>query len=433
MIPSLRLTWCLLRIPRLVAILLLAPVITAVMLAVLQFFGSAIFLRAPSHQSAEMRAEKLEARAKDQDPSWFRKTLIGNADFARELKTCFWEDDPVTQTLRATSPDCALERFDIVISPAVTETFGLPFYQNLFKGLFRAIHICDGCGTDIIIRKENGKMRTDFRSFLGFVLFQEVNFRGSVEKKHIEALQARKELGERLGDRFFDLVGFREPTKLSSLSAKIVIILNIGFAIVTALWLALKAHRRVLDYLSHSGVLLPMVAAVGKSPFYGSVWLLTLIRVAAFVLATVPLGIFVFIDVITDPSAFPFYGRPFAFFAWALAVIISFALAALVASVAELKHHHDLFNIHYKLAPLIACSFGGIVWTVTFLVELPIGQTVRSLIGAIPVVGIGPILLAPVFEPYWYVLAANIVSTLVLLIWVGRYNTRWFAAHLDEI
>lgn len=432
--PSLRLTWCFLRIPRLLATLLLAPVATTVLIVILQLFVSVLFLQAPSSRGESVVATGNRLQSGDEkQPSWFREILIGDKSFTKALKTCVWSSDEQSDKLTPPSPECALQRYDVVVTPQVANEYGIAAYEELFRGLFRAIHICDGCVTDIIIWRDEGKIQTYFRSFLGFVLFQEVHLRGGIQKRFDEVQAAQKELKKRIGERFFDLTGFREPTKLSSFQAKIIIILNIGMGIVTALWLALKAHRRVLDYLSHSGVLLPLVAAVGKSTFYSSVWLLTLIRVGAFVFATVPIGIVVFIDIIKDPAAFPFFGRPFAFVGWGCAVVASFSLAALIASVAELKHHHDLFNFHYKLGPLLASSLGGLLWLSTFFIELPVMQTIRGIIGIIPIVGIAPIILAPAFEPYWYVLVVNTVGTIAIIVFVARYNARWFGAHLDDI
>jgi hypothetical protein len=431
---SLRLTFCFLRIPRLLATLLLAPVATTVLIVILQLFVSVLFLQAPnSRTNLSATTGNSVQLSVDEQPSWFREILIGDPSFAKNLKICAWSKNPDTQKLDPPSADCQLERFDVVVTPDVVNQHGIAAYEELFRGLFRAVHICDGCGTDIIIWRSGAEIKTYFRSFLGLVLFQEVHLRGGIKKRFDDVQAAKQELKKRIGERYFDLTGFREPTRLSSFQAQIVIILNIGLGIVTALWLALKAHRRVLDYLSHSGVLLPLVAAVGKSTFYSSVWLLTLIRVGAFVLATVPIGLLVFLDVVSDSAAFPFYGRPLAFVGWSCAVIASFSLAALIASVAELKHHHDLFNIHYKLGPLLASSLGGLLWLSTFLIEFPGAQTIRSIIGTIPIVGIAPILLAPAFEPYWYVLGVNTIGTIAIIILVARYNARWFGSHLDDI
>lgn len=416
------------------ATLLLAPVVTSILIVILQLFISAIFLQARQTRTTDVLLEELKKSSDEKrGPSWYRTILIGDDLLKHGLKTCLWSNHPVSGKLVPPTPDCELQRFDVVVSPSVATEFGAPFYQKLFSGLFRAVHICEGCATDIIIWRNKDEIQTLFRSFLGFVLFQEVNFSEGFKKNYQQALEAKQEVSKRIGIPYFDLIGFREPTRLSSINAKIIVVLNIGFIIVTALWLALKAHRRVLNYLSHSGALLPLVAATGTSTFYASVWLLTLIRVGAFSLAAVALGVFVFIDVITDPVAFPLYGRPLAMIAWIVSIIASLSLAALIASVAELKEHHDVVNIHYKLIPLIACVIGGLAWTATFLIEHPLLQPIRGLIGLIPVVGTTPILLAPVFEPYWYVLGINTVGTLILLFFIARYNSRWFAAHLDDI
>jgi hypothetical protein len=402
-------TWYFLRIPRLLATLLLGPVFTSILIVILQLLVSAIFIQTQSTSTAEKLAQHLNPDNREANsPSGFRRILIGK-DSLSEVQVCSWQLDKTAGLVKPATPGCDLERYDVVVTPSVVEEFGAQYYQELFKGLFRAIHICEGCKTDIVIWRRYDGIRTEFGSVLAFFLFQAVNQSNDF------------------------LEGFREPTPMTALQAKIIMVLNIGFLIVIALWLALKAHRRVLDYLSHSGVLLPMVAAVGTTNFYTSIWLMTLIRVFAFIAAAFPLGILVLIETLRDPFASPFYGRPWALLGWSLSLSLSFGLAALIASVSELKHNHDIVNIHYKLAPLLASSMGGLVWLLTFFIEHPFSDSIRGFIGAIPVVGIAPILLAPVFEPYWHILAINSLGTVVILYFVARYNSRWFAAHIDSL
>jgi multisubunit Na+/H+ antiporter MnhC subunit len=177
-----------------------------------------------------------------------------------------------------------------------------------------------------------------------------------------------------------------------------------------------------------------MVAATGQSAFYGALWILTLIRVGAFLAGAVPLtllGIQGIMD--TEGVGETFFGQPLELALWFTALVSGFALATLVASLADLKHRHHLLSMLYKYVPLALCLLGTVVWTFTFILDGPLFGHLRTVITAIPVLGMGPVLVAPALKPELFALSIHTVLTVLLAGWALRSNARWFAAHLEEL
>jgi len=204
--------------------------------------------------------------------------------------------------------------------------------------------------------------------------------------------------------------------------------------VIISLWLALKAHRKVLDYFARNGALLPMVAATGKGVFYAAIWILTLTRVAAFVCAAVPITFFGLTGLLSDRQLDQMIkiNSP-EFVLWVLALLASLSLATLIASIADLKHRHQFFSIGYRYVPLFFCLAGGFVWTGSFLFDGPFFGYFRALLSALPIVGAASILVAPVMQPQLSVLVVHLLLTSVLLVVALKRNARWFAAHLEEL
>jgi hypothetical protein len=177
-----------------------------------------------------------------------------------------------------------------------------------------------------------------------------------------------------------------------------------------------------------------MVAATGKSTFYCAIWILTFIRVAFFLLGSVPLCYYSLRTLTQiDPTETFFNKDVLAFVLWLLALGMSLSLATLIASIADLKHRHNLMNVAYRYIPLFVAFGGGLVWGLTFLVERDFTHLIRTIISCLPLVGMAPVLLAPVFTPEYGVLVANTLFTMGLFMLAIRSNTRWFAAHLEEL
>lgn len=204
--------------------------------------------------------------------------------------------------------------------------------------------------------------------------------------------------------------------------------------VVVGLWLALRSHRKVLDYFARNGALLPMVSACGKSSFYSALWLITLLRVGAFLLTAVPLSIAFFVNHFRDEQLENLMGpQGLEFVLWILALTASLSLAAVTASIAELKHRQHLLNILLKYVPTALAFLGAAFWGLSLLLEGAFIQFVRDTIATLPVIGMVPIILAPVFKPHLNVLALHTIIAAGVIVLVLKSNARWFAAHLEEL
>jgi hypothetical protein len=190
----------------------------------------------------------------------------------------------------------------------------------------------------------------------------------------------------------------------------------------------------VLDYFARNGALLPMVAATGKHSFYDAIWLLTVFRVGAFLLAAVPATLLVFTGLTEDQPIPSFFGEDRLFpYAWMVAIGLSFALATLIASIADLKHRHHFLSFLYLYLPIAVCAISAVGWGLTFLVDSPAFGYVRNIAAALPIVGMAPVLVSPLFQPSIWVLVAHALLTLGLIWLFLKRNAHWFAAHLEEL
>ena len=57
----------------------------------------------------------------------------------------------------------------------------------------------------------------------------------------------------------------------------------------------------------------------------------------------------------------------------------------------------------------------------------------RNIATGLPVIGMTPVLVAPIFKPPYALLLAHIVLALGTTWWILKQNARWFAAHLEEL
>jgi hypothetical protein len=425
---ALKLALSFIRIPRLFISLFLFPILISLIIVILQYFTSAIFLTQQQHSENSSNIEKTP-----QTYDIMRSILIGE-DKLNNLQLCIWDSADPSKPLIPPSSSCELQRYDVVITPQVIKIYGLEVYQKLFTHQFPTIHICDGCLTDIVIWNNNGKPQIEFRSFFALSLFRTVHITEDFKLNYTKALKSLENLDEKIGEKYLILSGFTNPTKIKDLTTTFVLVVNICMLIITALWLSIKAHRKILDYFSQSGSLLPLVAANGKTTFYSALWILTSMRVIAFLLATIPMGYWVFSGILDEKiSKLLFAQSKLTLIFWILNLVITLSLAALIASIAELKARHTLLSFKYKLAPIILCIIGGIVWSATFFFETGSISLVRHIISLIPLVGISPILLAPIFIPPILVLILNTIFSAILIVVAIKKNAHWFAAHLDEI
>jgi hypothetical protein len=429
-ISPLHLTLSLIRIPRLFITLFLVPILFSFVIVGLQVGVSSVFIKSLDRTKTKTAITTMSAKGKG---SWIRKSLLGGT-INKNATLCYWRSETPDGIPVPIDPNCKLERYDIVLDPNLLAKTPIIDYQKIFNGSFNQIHICAGCATDLVIWKEKEKTRLDIRSFFALALLGGIDLNEEMREGYLQALQSKAQLEEATGERYLLLSGFQNAAPLKSVTLTFVIILNISGLIITALWLAIKAHRKVLDYFSHSGSLLPLVAACGARCFYTSLWMLTILRVIAFLGAAIPFGILSFSSLIGEDDGFFFFPNgPLTFTFWLLALVSCLALTTLVASIAELKQNHSLTSLRYKIVPMLACSLGGAIWGLTFIFETGWSQYIRTFITVLPVAGLAPVVMAPIFSPPLLALFIHVALTLSLLLFSVEKNSAWFAAHLDDI
>jgi hypothetical protein len=450
------LVWSLIRIPRLFISLLLFPLLLSIFVVYAQIFFTGVAVKTSTigngvtsnddQSSLDGSSEQDPKASKDKrETNMLRRYLLGIENKLEDVKVCYWNDTIPSGTViegppKHHSPDCTLERFDVVLKVKDPSKLDIEPYIKVFKGHLKKIHVCNMCFTDIILDKTG---TTDFAytssmwalMFLNFTKFSEenLNLRKLVSNN-------TKNTDKVIGEKYLQIRGFAKPTKIKDLSYTVIIICNIAVIVIVSLWLSIKAHRKVLDYFSSNGALLPLVASTGKSNFYLAIWSLTLIRVGFFLLAVIPASYFSLNRLFSSKElkgqtflGLLFNHNALEFLLWLFALFISFCLSTLIASIADLKHRHALLSFIYKYIPLFICLFGGILWGISFMIDNALSENIRTIISSMPLLGIPAILLAPIFTPAQGVLVVNILLTFTLFMMTLLSNIRWFAAHLEEL
>lgn len=435
-----------LRIPRFFISLLVVPCILSLVLIYLQLLITQKFLRTIDQSPKSVRAKILS----EPRPHFLHKLAFKVDKKLPPIETCIWQLVPsseaecsgvaaCTSGVVNEAPEhperCPLDPFDVVIQASDPSLVSLSDYQRAFDGNFLRLHVCRHCSSNIVVSVEPSGAVTHVGSVWGLGLLTLTRFSKKNVERIIEVLDQAELADKVLGKKLLYVPGLVEPVQINEFADSLGVVANFAVIIVIALWLALRAHRKVLDYFSHSGALLPLVAAVGQQTFYGGIWILTLIRVALFLLAAIPLGYLVLAESVSTKSlkSLFFGGDIFALLLWTIAIVSSFALATLIASISDLRHRHSLLSIIYKYIPLMACLLGGLVWSLSFLLAADASRIVREIIASLPLVGMVAVLMAPIFSPLLGILVLNTLLTVLLTVVIAKVNSRWFAAHLDEV
>lgn len=432
---ALRLVISLVRIPRLFAYLFLLPLLLSIGVVYVQLVFTKALISVEKNDGAS-----LERRINDsEDTNLIRELLFGSASPLPPARVCRWiisKDSAGNQIEVPPSSVCTPDRLDIALQVEDPETFDSTEYEALFRGNVERIHICKSCRPDSIIKIDSNGAESHSTSLMGLAVMNLARFNKDLRYKYVEAAKGFDRARELTGDIHLRAAGFKEEINISTMNTSLAILLNITFLVLVTLWLALKAHRKVLDYFARSGALLPMVAATGKGSFYVAIWMLTVLRVAAFLFAAIPITVAGLSNFLEEKDLIDFIGRDYFLFAtWLLAIVASLSCATIIASVAELKHRHSLMSFVYRYVPFILSIVGAFVWGLTFLFDGydTAVSAVRAVIASLPVVGIVPILVGPVFAPPFSVLILHTTLTIILLTVALKRNARWFAAHLEEI
>lgn len=427
---AVRLAFALIRVPRLFASLFLLPILASLVLVYAQLVVTALGLKALGADSGSVKQYYQDRH----DSDLGRRLLFGDKAPKGDLKVCRWEPRQSGAPEAPPSTDCNPDRLDVALQVSDPATYDPRAYVEIFRGLTERLHICKSCQPDAVIKVLPNKTEAHAYSTQALILMRLTAQNEGTQEKFLAAMKSLDHIHELVGDLHFHSAGLRNSLNTSRMETSLALVFNVAALVVIALWLALKAHRRVLDYFARNGALMPMVAATGKGPFYGAIWILTLLRVVAFLGAAVPITYYGFTGLLNqrDLDELFSFGR-LEFALWIAALVAGLSLATLVASIADLKHRHHFLSILYRYVPMLICFVGGALWAASFLFDGTAFGIFRGFLTALPLVGTTPILLAPALPPQYSVLVIHLLLTSVLLVWALKRNTRWFAAHLEEL
>lgn len=427
---AIRLALAFIRVPRLFGSLFLFPLLISFIFLYVQLMVSGVLLKASATDAAKVR----ENLTKRKNNSVVRQLIAGNGEELGDIELCRWVQTPEGEVPPA---DCKRHEFDVALIIPSFDEERIQQYQRTLNGNFRRMQICrtPACATEVTIDLTNpDQPETSTRSVWGLLLLNLVELSPEQIEHFVKVREHKDKLKAQLGPLYLYTPGYQKPLNVREMTKLLVVILNFILLVLVALWLALKAHRKVLDYFADSGALLPLVAASGKRAFYGAIWILTLFRVFIFLSGSLPIAYLAIRDFTQgDPTDLFFHGELSWSLLWLFTLAMSLALATIIASIADLKHRHTLLSFGYRYVPLLVSLGGGIVWGLSFLVEHQYSEAIRKILASLPLAGMAPMLLAPLFTPQEEILVIHTLLTAVLLALALRSNTRWFAAHLEEL
>jgi hypothetical protein len=419
-----RLALSLILVPRLFLTLILFPLILSIILIYLQLFVTTILVSLSNRDSVKMEKKISET----QNDNLLRRILYGDGKPLRDFKICKWTSDTPPE------PDCNLNRLDAAVHAGELTDAELARYADIFRGNVRKLHICKDCKPDIVLIHSPEKVTCNIFSIWGLMLARLAMTTSDAGEHMVQAFKQTEDVSRLLGEQFLHIYGLSEAIKINEVEPDLVFIINIAGMLIIAVWLALKAHKKVLDYFSKSGALLPLVAATGKETFYQALWIITAIRVSAFLLTALPITIFTLHEIYSENiSARIFNYEPLLILVWFITIILALSFATLIASIADLKQRYTLFGIFYKFLPITVCLLGSFIWSLTFLLDGTSVNNIRLAITSLPVLGVGPVLLSPIVKPGVSYLIIHSILTIFLFKILLSKNSRWFAAHLDDL
>ena len=426
---ALRLALSFMSIGRLFVSLLFWPMVVGLFIALGQLMVSGLYL-----QLVNESPHQFEARVATESPDtiWLRGYLFGDNKLPSEPKICRWK---MVDGLEQPPADCGWHSLDVTVRAPNPETYDAAMYQTYFRNSTQRLQICQTCGSDIVLDSTTGATVSNVFSLTGmgvFALSDAVN-QDRVASHFVDAKVEAEKLKDVGGTVFLHPPGLPDVINMTEATKTMILITNTALLIVITLWLSLKGHRKVLDYFARNDALLPLVASCGKDTFYAALWIITLVRVAFFLLMALPATVLLYSRTLTVETIAVFVGDTAEFTLWLLAILTSLCSLTIVASIAELKHRHSWISLIYRYLPLVICISGTVCWALTLFSANPLAASVQHFISAIPILGISPILLSPLISMPTTLLVAHSVLASILVVGVLRLNSRWFAAHLEEI
>ena len=416
------LAFSLIRVPRLFVSLLLWPLIVGLSIAILQAISSSAYFGVVN-ETSEQAANRNDSDSPGD--KWLRLQLFDSPNRLEKLSVCIWDG----------RHKCQIKAHDVAVRTEDPKNFGASDYVKFFQGSTRTLHICKDCSADVVITAKAGDTRSDIHNLAGLGILMLTDSSSSVEagKHFVEARRTWEHLRDISGTVYLHPSGLDQPINMTQATKIMLLIMNAALITVICLWLSLRGHRKVLDYFSSNGALLPLVAACGKSTFYNALWIITLLRVTLFLIASLPATILVYSQAVPEDTLKVFIRSTPDFILWLAALISSLCCLALIASIAELKQRHSWVSLLYRYLPLACCILGSLVWFYSMFSSSPYSKDVQTLISCLPIIGISPVLTSPLFNLDSTIVAAHSLLATCLIIVLLRVNSKWFAAHLEEI
>lgn len=433
---TLSLVWSLARIPHVALSLLVFPTLLSLVLVFIQLVLTGVVVKSLSTDKSAISRSIKDGAARP-DTRVLRRILYGSPEARPPLRICRWVADPDSETGESQpGPECNPDRLDVAVNTENPSLLDVSKIQEWFSGETDRIHVCRLCEPDVTISiGKDGKPRTIARSVYGLsiiflALTKQDNKRLANRAEYLEAVD---DFQNTVGSMFVFIPEARSPIEVGTNNPFIPLTINVVLIVMIAVWLALRAHRKVLEYFSHNGVLLPLVAATGKSTFYGAVWTLTVLRVSAFLLGSLPM-LYGGMEAISGENVFETL-MPHALMlaVWALALVATLGFLTTVASIADLKHRDTIFAFLYRYLPFGVAVVGAFVWAGSYIFVADWAPTFRLILSSTPMLGLLPLLMSPILQlPVWVLVVHGSIALVALLLLL-RANSTWFAAHLEEV
>jgi hypothetical protein len=315
------------------------------------------------------------------------------------------------------------------VDPAIRSEF-----IDRFQGIAPRIRFCDWCtGTITIdIVGDDKPPKLSLRGVDGILLVGLAVWNEELDGLARQFARRSMDIRGRLANRFLDFNGV-EFDRSSNVSA-LQICLSFAFLLGGLAMLGVWSHQRVLLYLKSNSVLVPLAASQGPDALYSALWLLTLVRLAAFFVTGAILSWLSFKTVFsTPPLSLLFSGDVAAAIAWGILLVIGFCVPAFTMAAMEFKVRQSSFAWAVKYIVVLTILIGGVIHGSLFFSEAPIPVFLRQWLYAVPFVGIPGLALAPVVRPDWWFLVLHGAGSAVLLCWMWRTNRDWFRRNLEVI
>jgi hypothetical protein len=423
-----RIAFAFIKIPRLFIALLFWPMIIGILIAIIQAMATSIYVNLSSETVEQYQNRVL---SDSYETNWVREKLFHTRKDLPPLRICIWKN-------KVHEPGCDIEPYDIVMrneNPTEVEITNL---KNFYSGSTRKVHFCKDCSSEIIMTPAKGKNEEVTTRIFGFsaigVYFLTDHAKRNLANVHyIEAKETIEVFKDSIGTIYLHPPGLKYPINVTHGTKIMILIINAALIAIITLWLTLKGHRKVLDYFSKNGALLPLVAACGKERFYASLWIMTILRVGFFLLTVLPATIILYLYSVPEETHAIFFKSPAEFSIYLFGLISGLSCIGIIGSIAELKQRHSLVSFSYKYLPIILCLTGTGIWLLCIFIPGDTAKIVRSFISAIPVLGITPVLVSPLITLEQTILSIHSILSSLLVLILFRYNASWFAAHIEEL